>query len=136
SDLAFASAFRPGAGEAVLNVAPSTVWIDRLAEYKRRKAAAHLRRVAPGAPVPGAPAIPGAVNWVPLGPLVVLHGQTIGEESGGGREVGLAFSGTCAPGDPGCRKLGPLGPARRLARSDDRRGVGRWTSGRPRNRSR
>ncbi|HEX2456196.1 MAG TPA: hypothetical protein VHI99_21020 [Vicinamibacterales bacterium] len=109
---AFASAFRPGAGEAVLNVAPSTVWIDRLAEYKRRKAAAHLRRVAPGAPVPGAPAIPGAVNWVPLGPLVVLHGQTIGEESVGGRVVGLAIA-------PGGQRIYAASACGGVFRSDD-----------------
>ena len=42
--------------------------------------------------MPGAPAIPGARNWLPLGPTVVLEGQTVGGEPVGGRTVGLAVA--------------------------------------------
>jgi hypothetical protein len=78
-------------GPGLVDAAPADLWIDRLAEYKQRKAAATLTRLAP-APgmVPTAPAITGARNWLPLGPSVVMHGQTIGEEPIGGRVCGIA----------------------------------------------
>jgi hypothetical protein len=86
---AFRSTLQPGEGEAVLAVPERTVWIDRLSEYKQRKSMAVAAR---GAIVPGAPVIPGARNWLPLGPSVVLHGQTVGAEPVGGRTVGLAVA--------------------------------------------
>ena len=85
---AFRSVLQPGSGEEVLHQAAPTVWLDRLAEYKQRKAAAQLRAAA----APAAPAIPGAVNWLPLGPSVVVNAQTVGNESVGGRVVGLAIA--------------------------------------------
>lgn len=84
----FESALQPGEGEAVLAAAvESSVWADRLAEYKRRKAA-----VATAEAARLAPAIPGGRNWLPLGPTVVLDGQTQSNEPVGGRVVGLAVA--------------------------------------------
>src|SRR5262245_38675823 len=56
-------------GTAVLMPADPTLWRDVLLEYKRRKAAA----LAPSAMRAGtmmrpAPRVPGARNWMPLGP--------------------------------------------------------------------
>jgi hypothetical protein len=88
SGVAFASVLQPGEGEAVLAQAAPTTWLERLAEYKHRKAAV----VPGGAPAlgSGAPVVPGARNWLPLGPTIVLHGQTVGNEPVGGRIGGLA----------------------------------------------
>lgn len=85
----FKSAMRPGSGEESLASASLSVWLDRLQEYKRRKAAA---RVTSAIPAPGAPAVPGGRNWISLGPTVVLNGQTVGEESVGGRISGIAVA--------------------------------------------
>lgn len=88
----FRSSLRPGEGESVLaDVGPAT-WIERLSEYKRRKVAAVARVARAGIIAPGAPAIPGARNWLPLGPAVVLNGQTVGDQPVAGRVVGLAVS--------------------------------------------
>ena len=85
---------RTAAGvEAAIETPPPTLWLDRLAEYKRRKAA-HTRMTR-GIPAPGAPFVPGALNWLPLGPTVVLQGQTVGDEPIAGRicSVGVAPGG-------------------------------------------
>ncbi len=67
-------------------------WRSVLLEFKRRKAAAARPLAArPMAVVPAA-FVPGARNWVPLGPTVVLHGQTIDNQPVGGRVAGLAVS--------------------------------------------
>ena len=79
---AFRSVLQPGEGEAVLAAPDRGLWINRLSEYKQRKSVAATTRAAA---VPGAPAIPGARNWLPLGPTVVLEGQTVGGEPVGGR---------------------------------------------------
>lgn len=64
-----------------------TAWRDVLIEYKKRKAAAaQARKLAPGATVPG------GANWLPLGPSVVLNGQTAGNQPVGGRVSGLAIA--------------------------------------------
>ena len=86
---AFRSALQPGESEAVLAAPDRGLWINRLSEYKQRKSVAATMRAAA---VPGAPAIPGARNWLPLGPTVVLEGQTVGGEPVGGRTVGLAVA--------------------------------------------
>jgi photosystem II stability/assembly factor-like uncharacterized protein len=93
---AFVSSHRPGEGESVLADVDRTVWRDRLAEYRKRKAAA-LRRRAPvpataAAGAPPAPAVPGGVNWLPLGPSVVLEGQTVGGQPVAGRVSGAAIA--------------------------------------------
>jgi hypothetical protein len=88
----FTSRLQPGRGDSVLASVGQTAWRDRLAEYKRRKVAA-APSVARAAVRPGAPAIPGARNWLPLGPTVVLDGQTVGNQPVGGRVSGLAVGG-------------------------------------------
>src|SRR5204863_5422505 len=88
SGVAFRSSLQPGGDESVLAELDRVIWLDRLAEYKRRKVAA-----APRAPLvamaPATPFIPGAKNWLPLGPTVVLNGQTVGHQPVGGRVAGL-----------------------------------------------
>lgn len=87
------SSLHPGAG-MTLAPAVATVWRDLLFEYKRRKAAG----VAPapvlmgGGVAPGAPFLPGGRNWLPLGPSIVLDGQTVDEQPVGGRVSGLAVA--------------------------------------------
>jgi hypothetical protein len=81
---------RPEEGVSALAFPEQNVWLERLAEYKRKKAAA--RAVPVAALGPAAPAIPGARNWVPLGPTMVLKGQTVGEEAVGGRVAGIAIA--------------------------------------------
>ena len=68
-----------GAGQGFYAPVHATVWLDRLIEYKKRKAASHGRAAAAlgGAAGfgPAGPTIPGAKNWAPLGPSVVMNGQ-------------------------------------------------------------
>ena len=90
---AFRSRLRPGMDERVLAPARQELWVDTLAEYKRRKAlaatpAARRRR---GPPRPGA-FVPGEKNWLPLGPSVVLNGQARGLPPVGGRVAGIAVA--------------------------------------------
>src|SRR5262249_33819206 len=82
----FASTLQPGAGEAVLAEVPITYWVDVLRQYKMRLAARAPTAVRTAM---AAPIIPGAKNWLPLGPTVVTHGQTVGNEPIGGRVSGL-----------------------------------------------
>lgn len=82
-----ASSLQPD-GKTLLAPSDRTEWRDIMREFKRRKSArAALEAVAPPGPV-----VPGGVNWLPLGPAVVLNAQTVGEESVGGRVAGLAVS--------------------------------------------
>jgi len=80
--------------KAALGRARSTVWRDVFLQYKRRKAAAvaapRLRPAVAGAPP--APFIPGANNWLPLGPSVVMHGQTVGNQPVAGRVSRIAVA--------------------------------------------
>ena len=82
------------AGPTLLEPAGPTVWRNLFLEYKRRKAeAAAPARVAKGTGImPPAPSVPGARNWLPLGPSVVLEGQTVGEQPVAGRVSGLAVA--------------------------------------------
>ncbi|HEV7241418.1 MAG TPA: hypothetical protein VGQ36_19455 [Thermoanaerobaculia bacterium] len=69
------------------------LWVDRLAEYKRRKvAAAPPAAATPGEGLEGA-FVPGGQNWAPLGPSVVMNGQAQGNPPVGGRIAGLAVAG-------------------------------------------
>lgn len=86
------------AGATVLEPAGPTVWRDIFLEYKRRKAAAVAAPAMLG-PVPGGmamaptgPFVPGARNWLPLGPNVVLEGQTLDNQPVAGRVSGLAVA--------------------------------------------
>jgi hypothetical protein len=75
---------------AILAPVQPTVWRDIFLEYKQRKAAAVA---APAAAVaPSAPFVPGARNWLPLGPSVVMDGQTVGNQPVAGRVSRLAVA--------------------------------------------
>lgn len=88
-----ASTLQPGAVETPLRTVAPTFWRDLLTEYKQRKAAAHPELAAAGAPsAAGLPFVPGAKNWLPLGPSVVLKGQTEGQQPVGGRVSGVAIA--------------------------------------------
>src|SRR5439155_2697836 len=83
------------ASPRIVSPPSSGFWRDTLLEYKQRKAAS----AQAGAPVPvtmGSLAttafVPGARNWVPLGPSVVINGQTIGSQLIGGRVARLAVA--------------------------------------------
>jgi hypothetical protein len=92
---AFASRLQPQRGEEVLAPVDQNLWLDRLAEYKRRKAAAAGPAAAPHPGfgiAPPMPAIPGQRNWAPLGPSVVLNGQAQGLPPVGGRIAGIAVA--------------------------------------------
>jgi hypothetical protein len=85
---AFRSVLQPARGEEVLASPTRDMWLDRLREYKSRKA---TRAIAMAALRPG-PAIPGAKNWAPLGPSAVLNGQAVGQPTVGGRVSGVAIA--------------------------------------------
>ncbi|MGZ5503242.1 MAG: WD40/YVTN/BNR-like repeat-containing protein [Chthoniobacterales bacterium] len=87
----FRSHLQPGQGENVLASPDENFWLDRLREYKQRKAASFITRAARGPMIPGA-VVPGAKNWTPLGPSVVLNGQAQGFPSVGGRVSGIAIA--------------------------------------------
>ncbi len=87
----FESSHQPGASESVLSPVSKSVWRERLAEYKRRKGSA-LSHVDAALVGPGAPFVPGERNWFPLGPSVVLDGQTVGEQPVAGHVSGLAIA--------------------------------------------
>ncbi len=76
---------------AMIAPARPTVWRDIFLEYKQRKAAAIAApAVVPGAPP--APFVPGGRNWLPLGPSVVMDGQTVGNQPVAGRVSRLAVA--------------------------------------------
>jgi len=88
----FRSVYRPGARAEVLATPDAVVWVERLSEYKRRKASAVTRSAAFALAGPPGPFVPGARNWAALGPMMVLQGQTVGEEPVGGRVAGIAVA--------------------------------------------
>ncbi|HEV3408875.1 MAG TPA: sialidase family protein, partial [Chthoniobacterales bacterium] len=87
---AYRSQLQPGEGENVLAAPELDLWVERLREYKQRKAASVLAR-RPRGPAAGA-FVPGAKNWTPLGPSVVLNGQAHGFPAVGGRIAGIAVA--------------------------------------------
>jgi hypothetical protein len=80
------------AGATVMEPARPTVWRDIFLEYKRRKAAAAAPSLATATSVPAGPFVSGARNWGPLGPSVVLEGQTVDNQPVAGRVIGLAVA--------------------------------------------
>ncbi|HVO16075.1 MAG TPA: hypothetical protein VMV26_12710 [Alphaproteobacteria bacterium] len=88
--VAIPAAKRRPNGTTALAKAASTVWQNVLLTYKRRKAATPRGRAA----LSGRPAamVPGARNWLPLGPSVVLDGQTVGGQPVAGRVAQLAIA--------------------------------------------
>jgi hypothetical protein len=96
---AYASQYQEDQGEEVLQPCPSDFWAQRLAEYKRRKVGTGRPPSGSNGPVALAaaiaapmPAVPGANNWVPLGPSVVARGQAGGRPAVSGRISGLAIA--------------------------------------------
>lgn len=91
----FRSRLQPGSGDNVLAGANQDFWLERVREYRQRKAAAAgpraALRAAGIAPLPG-PMIPGQKNWAPLGPSVVMNGQAHGRPAVGGRVSGIAVA--------------------------------------------
>lgn len=87
------SSFKPTA-PGTLAATEATAWRDVLLEYKQRKAARLAPSVAPvsGVAKPPAAFVPGARNWQPLGPTIVLNGQTVGDQPVGGRVARLAIA--------------------------------------------
>jgi hypothetical protein len=80
------SSLQRNTGGMLATVAPDS-WRNVLLEFKRRKAAA---APPPAARRMAAAFVPGARNWLPLGPSVVLNGQTVGSQPVGGRVASLA----------------------------------------------
>jgi photosystem II stability/assembly factor-like uncharacterized protein len=79
--------------EAHAVIVPRNFWVDRLAEYKRRKTTGQLESMrGPQPEGPPAPSVPGAKNWTPLGPTVLLEGQARGRPPMGGRIAGIAVA--------------------------------------------
>jgi photosystem II stability/assembly factor-like uncharacterized protein len=68
------------------------IWRDTFLEYKRRKAAVVEAPAVSNRIGPAMAFVPGARNWLPLGPTVVLHGQTVGNQPVAGRVAGLAIA--------------------------------------------
>lgn len=85
------SSLRPRSA-AILAAPKPRMWRDVLVAYKQRKAAAARPPSAAVAAAPPAPFVPGERNWQPLGPSVVLDGQTVGEQPVAGRVAGLAVA--------------------------------------------
>lgn len=83
------SSLHTGPG-SVVDASPST-WRDLILEYKRRKFSA-LSPAAAVLAAPAAPMVPGGRNWLPLGPSMVLNGQTVGDQPVSGRVAGLAVA--------------------------------------------
>lgn len=91
--LAPRSAGGPLAAAAAASMPPGDeLWVDRLAAFKQRKAAAAAGPVTMAAPGAPAPFVPGGRNWRPLGPTVVLGGQAVGRPPVGGRVSGIAVA--------------------------------------------
>ncbi|HLQ91874.1 MAG TPA: hypothetical protein VK148_17770 [Xanthobacteraceae bacterium] len=57
-----------------------TIWRDAFTEFKRRQRMAPQSAALPPGLGLGAPVVPGATNWLPIGPTVVMDGQTGGGE--------------------------------------------------------
>jgi photosystem II stability/assembly factor-like uncharacterized protein len=77
--------------------AGGSLWHDTYDEFRRRRQQESdaltpvIAAVAPGA-APAAPVVPQGVNWLPLGPTVVMNGQTGAERQPvAGRVAGLAI---------------------------------------------
>jgi hypothetical protein len=79
-----------GSSSSDLPIPSGTAWRDAFMEYKRRQQITFEATAAQ--PSAGAPTVPGAENWLPLGPTVVMDGQTGGGERQpvAGRIAGLA----------------------------------------------
>ena len=86
------SRLQPGRADDVLAEPSHDFWRTRFQEYYVRKAkAAGAVAGAPGL-APAMPAVPGANNWIPLGPAVASRGQANGRPAIGGRTSRIAIA--------------------------------------------
>jgi photosystem II stability/assembly factor-like uncharacterized protein len=86
----YRSRLQPGNGENVFAALSQDLWVDRLADYKRRKAASVQTMEAPETEAAPDPMMPGQNNWKPLGPTVIVNGHAVDRPSVGGRISGIA----------------------------------------------
>lgn len=87
------SVLMPGVSATAAVATPADdVWLNQLAEFKRRKAAAMTKEALVPIAAPAAPFVPGGRNWTPLGPSVVTGGQAKGRPSVAGRVSGIAIA--------------------------------------------
>jgi hypothetical protein len=92
--MAVPSSFDSSAPARMAPTAP-TIWRDIFLEFKQRKSAsvaAAPAAMAAAVGVPAAPFVPGARNWLPLGPAIVVDGQTVGNQPVAGRVSRLAVA--------------------------------------------
>src|SRR5512138_2102474 len=86
------SRLQPGRADDVLAEPAPEFWRTRLQEYYQRKEKATAGIVPRVAVLPGMPALPGANNWVPIGPALAARGQADGRPAIGGRTSRLAIA--------------------------------------------
>jgi len=88
----YQSVLQPGRGEDVFAEVPANYWQDTFREYRIRQEAIRGRlKIEPGSGPSGAPGVPGADNWIPIGPSVVRRGQPSGRPAVSGRATGIAL---------------------------------------------
>jgi hypothetical protein len=93
----FRSVLQPGRGKEVLAEVAATYWHDLFIQYRRRQAQARkevrsIGRISFDNLVPPSPGVPGANNWIPIGPSVVRRGQPTGRPAVSGRANGIAIT--------------------------------------------
>jgi hypothetical protein len=109
------SFFEPGIGRNAIAKVSYDYWVEKCRQFADRIARLKLKGKFPdildSRDLPQA-GVPGANNWVPVGPSVVLKGQASGNPPVGGRTTGIAV----APGGIRCYAASADGG---LWRSDD-----------------
>ena len=88
---AIVSSLQPGLVGEFLAAPERGFWLSRMREYYARKGAAVGPVPAHGPRAAALPAVPGANNWVPVGPAVAAGGQADGRPSIGGRTSRFAI---------------------------------------------
>ena len=106
----FRSTFHEGRDESVLSTPPSSFWQQRLEQYHQRRLGVGAAR--PRGLAPAMPAIGGQNNWTPLGPSIVVRGQTANRAPISGRVPGIAVA-------PGGNRLYVASANGGVWRSDD-----------------
>jgi hypothetical protein len=90
------SLFIPGPGREALRKLSSTYWSDTRRRWSERLMTArrleHGRSAPSRGSFPPSPGVPGANNWIPIGPNVVRKGQATGTPPISGRTCGIAIA--------------------------------------------
>jgi hypothetical protein len=121
----FTSLLQPGRGKEVLAEIPRDYWYQLMLQYRKRQAQARKQTGAKQktinfhSSVPPSPGIPGANNWLSIGPSVVRKGQAGGRPGINGRTSGIAIA-------PGVTRVYIAAADGGVWRSDD--GGARWLS--------